>query len=263
VIPSEIRVVTLDPTNPESVGGVTGPHHRHDRGVGLSSLALNLEVQANNLDSLLDPAEQALANLLDAKERRAWEFDFQGIADHVFDGDVDKARRIVGIYQSNCARCHTSGYSAGVAFAQEAGSGGFGPALWDGRPAVQFLTEEDLIDFIMNGAEANVPYGVNGFGNGQMPGFGADLSSQDLADLARWLRAGNLTGMERQLMRELMRDLLSANLFVTGIILTLASVVIFFGSIYLLNYTNLGKKLAFLVTGAGIFAGARSARCCS
>lgn len=55
-------------------------------------------------------------------------------------------------------------------------------------------------------------------------------------------------------MRELIRELLSANLFVTGIILTLASVVIFFGSIYLLNYTNLGKKLAFLVTGAGIFA---------
>ncbi len=54
-------------------------------------------------------------------------------------------------------------------------------------------------------------------------------------------------------MRELIRELLSANLFVTGIILTLASVVIFFGSVYLLNYTNLGKKLAFLVTGAGIF----------
>ena len=55
-------------------------------------------------------------------------------------------------------------------------------------------------------------------------------------------------------MRELIRELLSANLFVTGIILTLAAVVIFFGSIYLLTYTNLGKKLAFLVTGAGIFA---------
>jgi len=54
-------------------------------------------------------------------------------------------------------------------------------------------------------------------------------------------------------MRELMRDLLSANLFVTGIILTVAAIVIFFGSVYLLNYTNLGKKLAFLVTGAAIF----------
>lgn len=54
-------------------------------------------------------------------------------------------------------------------------------------------------------------------------------------------------------MREFIRSLLSANLFVTGIILALAAVVIFFGSIYLLNYTNLGKRLAFLVTGAGIF----------
>lgn len=55
-------------------------------------------------------------------------------------------------------------------------------------------------------------------------------------------------------MRELMRELLSANLFITGILLTLASFVVFFGTIYLLNYTNLGKKLGFLVTGAGIFA---------
>ena len=54
-------------------------------------------------------------------------------------------------------------------------------------------------------------------------------------------------------MRELFRSLLSANLFVTGIILTLAAVVIFYGSIYLLTYTNLGKKLGFLVTGAGTF----------
>lgn len=55
-------------------------------------------------------------------------------------------------------------------------------------------------------------------------------------------------------MRELMRELLSANLFVTGILLTLVSILVFYGTVYLLNYTNLGKKLGFLVTGAGIFA---------
>jgi hypothetical protein len=54
-------------------------------------------------------------------------------------------------------------------------------------------------------------------------------------------------------MRELMRELLSANLFVTGIVLTIAAIVIFYGSIYLLLYTNTGKKLAFLLAGAGIF----------
>ena len=53
--------------------------------------------------------------------------------------------------------------------------------------------------------------------------------------------------------RELFRSLLSANLFVTGIILTLASVLLFYGSIYLFNYTTLGKRLGFLVTGAATF----------
>lgn len=53
--------------------------------------------------------------------------------------------------------------------------------------------------------------------------------------------------------RELFRSLLSANLFVTGIILTLAAVLLFYGSIYLFNHTNLGRRLGFLVTGAGVF----------
>ena len=53
-------------------------------------------------------------------------------------------------------------------------------------------------------------------------------------------------------MRELMRELLSANLFVTGIILFLGSVAVFYGTIWLIAFTNLGKKLAFLVTGAGV-----------
>jgi hypothetical protein len=53
--------------------------------------------------------------------------------------------------------------------------------------------------------------------------------------------------------RELMRELLSANVFVTGILLTVASIVVFLGSIFLITMTNLGKKLAFLVTGTATF----------
>lgn len=53
--------------------------------------------------------------------------------------------------------------------------------------------------------------------------------------------------------RELFRSLFSANLFVTGIILTAAALTLFYGAIYLFNYTNLGKKLGFLVTGAAMF----------
>lgn len=54
-------------------------------------------------------------------------------------------------------------------------------------------------------------------------------------------------------MRELFRDLLSANLFVTGIILSAASFGLFYGSIYLFNWTNLGKRLGLLVSGAAVF----------
>jgi len=53
--------------------------------------------------------------------------------------------------------------------------------------------------------------------------------------------------------RELFRSLLSANVFVTGIILTIGAVLLFYGSIYLFNFTNLGKRLGFLVTGAAVF----------
>jgi len=54
-------------------------------------------------------------------------------------------------------------------------------------------------------------------------------------------------------MRELFRELLSANLFVTGVLLTAAAFLLFYGSIYLFNYTNLGKRLGLLVTGAAVF----------
>ena len=54
-------------------------------------------------------------------------------------------------------------------------------------------------------------------------------------------------------MRELLREILSANLMFTGILLFLVAMVTFYGSAYLLNATNLGNRLAFLVSGAGIF----------
>jgi hypothetical protein len=53
--------------------------------------------------------------------------------------------------------------------------------------------------------------------------------------------------------RELFRSLFSANLFVTGILLTIGAIVLFYGAIYLFNHTNLGRRLAFLATGAAIF----------
>jgi len=58
---------------------------------------------------------------------------------------------------------------------------------------------------------------------------------------------------EGDFFREFFRSLFSANLFVTGVVLTIGAVLLFYGSIYLFNSMNLGKRLGFLVTGAALF----------
>jgi hypothetical protein len=54
-------------------------------------------------------------------------------------------------------------------------------------------------------------------------------------------------------MREFFRQILSANLLFTGLVLVAGAVATFYGTIYLLTYTNLGKRLGFLVVGAATF----------
>ncbi|MDX1450428.1 MAG: c-type cytochrome, partial [Acidimicrobiia bacterium] len=196
LLPDGFATVELDPANPESTGSpdlTAADTALNAIGAAATGIRLNAD---NGPDQLIPAAERSLGYLEEAQRDAHWEFDFQTIADESFGGDVETAQRTVGIYQGYCARCHTSGYSAGLPLVQEPGSGGFGPALWDGRPAVQFLDDESLVEFLKVGAVANQPYGVNGFGNGQMPGFGTILSEDDLSNLATWLRDGNLDGQE-------------------------------------------------------------------
>lgn len=194
LVPSELVVTNLDPKNPASQGGSPDQETARRALAAIRTQAMNLSLQVENYDRIYQPSVDGLNRLLELQAAKRWEFDFQAIADNVFDGDVDQARRVVGIFQAYCARCHTSGFSAGIPFAQEAGSGGFGPALWKGREYVQFLTDEDLKNFLISGSDNGQPYGVNGVGSGRMPGFGMMLSDQDLSDLAKWLRSGDLTG---------------------------------------------------------------------
>lgn len=191
----EITVVTLDPANPASVGGEPDAATA-DRAVStLDTFALTLTVTRDNIDRILPNAESGLEYLLEAQRRRAWEVDIAGVAELAFEGDMARAERAVGLYNGYCARCHTSGWSAGIPFTQEPGSGGFGPALWEGRANVQFLEKEELVDFIAVGSIPNEPYGVNGMGTGRMPGFGQVLSAEDLDLIATYLRSGEMDGM--------------------------------------------------------------------
>lgn len=198
-VPSRVTVVSLDPTSPESVSGQTDLETANSMVGGLETIAINTRVAAENQETLLATEQGGLEFLLSAAEKRAWEIDIAGVAEAMGVSE-DRAERAVAVFNANCARCHTAGFSAGIPYTQEAGSGGFGPALWDGRPVVQFgedpaEAESDLlIDFLINGSEAQAPYGINGFGSGRMPAFGAILPQEDIELLALYLRSGNLDG---------------------------------------------------------------------
>ncbi|HSL24979.1 MAG TPA: cytochrome c [Acidimicrobiia bacterium] len=193
--PANVAVIDLDPTNP-ATSGEADLAAATTAVSGNETAALQLGVTRDNQEKLLTAAEAGLRALEQAQADRKWVIDLQGVADIAFGGNLEEASRAVGLFNGYCARCHTSGWSAGVPFTQEAGSGGFGPALWDGRPNVQFLTHEDLVAFITQGSVAQAPYGVNGIGSGRMPAFGQVLSAADLDLIATYLRSGNLTGEE-------------------------------------------------------------------
>jgi mono/diheme cytochrome c family protein len=202
-IPAGIVEIELDPTNPESMGGQPDLRTASAMVGAVASVATTTTVAAENQAKLRDQEESGLEFLLLAQRAEQWEIDISGVATSMGASEED-ALRAVTLFNANCARCHTASFSAGVPFTLEAGSGSFGPALWDGRPRVQFRvaspTDPDdpdlLIEFLMKGSEAEKPYGLNGFGSGRMPAFGATLSSGDLDLLAAYLRAGNMDGKE-------------------------------------------------------------------
>jgi len=154
----------------------------------LESQVINLTITTENQDKYLDNVEQSLQFLNEALESKRWEVSFQEIADSTFSGDYETAERAVGLFNAYCARCHTAGYSAGVSYTQKIASGGLGPALRSGRANVQFKDREDMINFIINGSAIGKPYGVNGVGQGRMPGFGTALPESDVALIIDFLR---------------------------------------------------------------------------
>ena len=181
-------ILNLDPDNEQSIPG------RKDSSVAngylsqLESELINIRIVSEGYDKFINEAETGLAFLEKALEEKLWEVSFDEIANSTFDGDLEKAIRAVGLFNAYCARCHTAGYSAGVAYTKEIASGGLGPALRAGRANIQFKQREDLIDFIVKGSVNGKAYGVNGVGGGKMPGFGAVLPESDIALIIDYLR---------------------------------------------------------------------------
>jgi mono/diheme cytochrome c family protein len=152
---------------------------------------LLLTVVDERQDAFLLDVESGLDFLETSAELEIWDVDFATTQEEMnalgAESDAGpitvtlaEAEQAVGLYNAYCARCHTGGWSAGSPFEVGAGSGAWGPALWDGRSLVQFPDWRDQVDFIIRGSQEAVQYGVNGIGSGRMPGFGQILSERQI-----------------------------------------------------------------------------------
>ncbi|MFN8034956.1 MAG: cytochrome c [Acidimicrobiia bacterium] len=95
-----------------------------------------------------------------------------------FEAKVGSAGQGELLFLTQCARCHTKGWSyvdpsnPDTPLPAPDGSGAFGPNLTNGSTKRQFPKVSDQVEFITNGSVFQQGYGVRGVGTGRMPGFG-------------------------------------------------------------------------------------------
>ncbi len=147
--------------------------------------------------SFLDAAE----NAKDAEASLAWAVDWQARRANVSDGQL--------LFELNCARCHTEGWSVfdptappseidGVNILGLSGggggfAGGIGFNLRDGDTERRFGDDasggwQSQADFVTMGSDPNKEYGFRGIGTGRMPGFGQMLTSEQVAAIVSYER---------------------------------------------------------------------------
>ena len=91
------------------------------------------------------------------------------------------------LFNTNCARCHTKGWSYGEP--EAAAGGAFGPSLLAGGEVRQFPSFEDHLQFLMLGSDLGKPYGTRGVGTGRMPGFSKMLTPEQIRAIVEYERS--------------------------------------------------------------------------
>lgn len=91
------------------------------------------------------------------------------------------------LFNSQCARCHTMGWSIGEPHTP--GGGAFGFNLTNGLTLRQFPASDDHVEFITTGSDFEQPYGLRGVGSGRMPGFGLMLTPDQIQAIVEYERS--------------------------------------------------------------------------
>ncbi|HWH35709.1 MAG TPA: cytochrome c [Acidimicrobiales bacterium] len=101
------------------------------------------------------------------------------------EGGDQEATMGAALFNTNCARCHTEGWSYGEP--ELPGGGYFGPSMYNATN--QFPAIEDHLEFVTDGAELGEQYGVGGFSDGNMPFFGQILSPEQIQAIVDYERS--------------------------------------------------------------------------
>jgi mono/diheme cytochrome c family protein len=130
-------------------------------------------------------------NIAAAQESLDWALAWQRFRANVSDGQL--------LFEINCARCHTKGWSAfdptqvngTEILGLPGGQGTIGPNLREGAEVRRFPGQtgfDDHVTFVGTGSEANQQYGQNGEGTGNMPGFSNMLTKDMIEQIVHYER---------------------------------------------------------------------------
>jgi mono/diheme cytochrome c family protein len=157
----------------------------------------------------LETARENLADAKTAKAREAYELEVEGALvaverSRAFEQQIANASEGELLFDVNCARCHTKGWSyndparPGVPEPAPSGSGAFGPSLRGGTVLEQFpgLPADDTstpgfqlqYTWVADGVEARKGYGVRGISSGRMAHFGQILTKAQINAIIRYER---------------------------------------------------------------------------
>ena len=164
-----------------------------------------VEVAEDNLEQ----AREDLAGAKTEKARLAYQLAVDGgiVAverSRAFEEQVSNASQGELLFDVNCARCHTKGWSyndptkPGVPEPAPTGSGAFGPSLRGGSVLEQFpgLPADDTgtpgfesqFTWVADGVEARKGYGVRGISSGRMPHFSQILTKAQINAIIKFER---------------------------------------------------------------------------
>jgi mono/diheme cytochrome c family protein len=175
----------------------------------VKTLQAQAKAAVKKAEAALADAEEKLTNAETAKGRLAYNIEIEGAKvaierSKAFQEKIANASEGELLFQVNCARCHTKGWSYNqpdrplVPEPAPDGSGALGPSLRDGATLQQFpgLPADDVntpgfqkqFDWVADGVEENKGYGVRGISSGQMPHFASILTKRQIDEIIKFER---------------------------------------------------------------------------